>query len=42
MKPLRSGIIHLVEMKWLKDPVGVSDFGPHLVRVMNRANVSGM
>jgi hypothetical protein len=37
-----SGTIHLVEMKWLKDPVGVGDFGSHLVRVMNRANVSGI
>lgn len=36
------GTIHLVEMKWLKDPVGVADFGSHLVRVMNRANVSGI
>ena len=23
------GIIHLVEMKWLKDPVGIADFSPH-------------
>jgi len=37
-----AGVIHLVEMKWLKDPVGVADFGSHLVRVMNRANVSGI
>lgn len=36
------GAIHLVEMKWLKDPVGVADFGPHLVRVMGRANASGI
>jgi hypothetical protein len=34
--------IHLVEMKWLKDPVGVADFGPHLVRVMGRADASGI
>jgi len=33
-----AGKIHLVEMKWLKDPVGVADFGPHLVRVMGRAD----
>ena len=37
-----AGTIHLVEMKWLQKPVGVADFGPHLVRVMNRANVSGI
>jgi hypothetical protein len=37
-----AGTIHLVEMKWLQNPVGVADFGPHLVRVMNRANVSGI
>ncbi|MNL09344.1 hypothetical protein D3C87_1301030 [compost metagenome] len=36
------GTIHLVEMKWLKDPVGVADFGPHLVRVMGRADASGI
>lgn len=37
-----AGTIHLVEMKWLQNPVGVAEFGPHLVRVMNRANVSGI
>jgi hypothetical protein len=37
-----NGSIHLVEMKWLKDPVGVADFGPHLVRVFGRANASGI
>ena len=37
-----AGKIHLVEMKWLKDPVGVADFGPHLVRVMGRADASGI
>lgn len=37
-----AGTIHLVEMKWLKNPVGVADFGSHLVRVMNRANASGI
>ena len=36
------GTIHLIEMKWLKEPVGVADFGSHLVRVMSRANVSGI
>ncbi|MGE8188817.1 restriction endonuclease [Pseudomonas sp. NPDC086278] len=36
------GGIHLVEMKWLKDPVGVQDLAPHLVRVMGRADASGI
>jgi hypothetical protein len=36
------GIIHLVEMKWLKDPVGIADFSPHLVRLFGRANASGI
>ncbi|MES3710393.1 restriction endonuclease [Pseudomonas putida] len=34
--------IHLVEMKWLKDPVGVADFAAHLARVMGRADASGI
>jgi hypothetical protein len=36
------GGIHLVEMKWLKDPVAVQDLAPHLVRVMGRADASGI
>lgn len=36
------GNIHLVEMKWLKDPVGIADFSPHLVRLFGRANASGI
>lgn len=36
------GMIHLVEMKWLKDPVGIADFSPHLVRLFGRANASGI
>lgn len=36
------GIIHLVEMKWLKDPVGIADFSPHLVRLFGRASASGI
>jgi hypothetical protein len=36
------GTIHLVEMKWLKEPVGVAEFSPHLVRLFGRANVSGI
>ncbi len=31
--------IHLVEMKWLKDPVGVVEIGPHLVRLYGRAKM---
>lgn len=37
-----NGEIHMVEMKWLKEPVGVAEFGPHLVRVFGRANASGI
>jgi len=36
------GTVHLVEMKWLKDPVGVAEFAPHLVRLFGRANASGI
>lgn len=36
------GVVHLVEMKWLKDPVGVAEFAPHLVRLFGRANASGI
>jgi hypothetical protein len=36
------GIVHLVEMKWLKNPVGVADFAPHLVRLFARANAHGI
>lgn len=36
------GSIHLVEMKWLKDAVGISELGSHLVRVFGRANASGI
>lgn len=36
------GSIHLVEMKWLRGPVGVDASGPHLVRVFGRANASGI
>lgn len=37
-----NGSIHLVEMKWLKGPVGIAEFSQHLVRVFNRANASGI
>jgi hypothetical protein len=36
------GTIYLVEMKWLKDPVGVAEFFPHLSRLFLRANASGI
>lgn len=36
------GTVHLVEMKWLKDPVGVGDFAPHLVRLFARASAHGI
>jgi Restriction endonuclease len=39
---LLDGNVHLVEMKWLKDPVGIADFSPHLVRLFSRANASGI
>jgi len=34
--------IFLVEMKWLKDPVGIAEFHPHLARLFLRANVAGL
>lgn len=39
---LLDGTVHLVEMKWLKNPVGVADFAPHLVRLFARANAHGI
>lgn len=36
------GSIHLVEMKWLKDPVGMGEFSPHLSRLFLRANAHGV
>jgi hypothetical protein len=36
------GVVHLVEMKWLKDPVGIADFSPHLVRLFSRADARGI
>jgi hypothetical protein len=36
------GNIYLVEMKWLKEPVGIADFSPHLMRLFSRANASGI
>ena len=37
-----AGEIYLVEMKWLKDPVGVSEVSQHLVRVFNRSASRGI
>ena len=34
--------VYLVEMKWWKEPLGVPDVAPHLVRVFGRGNVQGM
>ena len=36
------GHVYLVEMKWLKDPVGVADVSGHLVRVFNRGDCRGI
>lgn len=36
------GVIHLVEMKWLSNPVGVGEFLPHLSRLFLRANANGI
>lgn len=36
------GVIHLVEMKWLREPVGIADFSPHLVRLFSRAGARGI
>jgi hypothetical protein len=36
------GTLYLVEIKWLKGPVGVAEFAPHLMRLFSRANASGI
>jgi hypothetical protein len=36
------GHIYLVEMKWLKDPVGVNDLGAHMMRLFARADARGI
>ena len=36
------GHIYLVEMKWLKEPVGVADVSQHLVRVFSRNESRGI
>lgn len=37
-----NGSIYLVEMKWLKDAVGVDNISQHLVRIFGRANAHGI
>lgn len=36
------GKIHLVEMKWLKAPVGIGEFSPHLSRLFLRGDAGGI
>lgn len=36
------GIIYLVEMKWWKDPLGVQEVAPHLVKVFTREGAGGI
>lgn len=36
------GILHFVEMKWYKDPVGKAEVSEHLVRLMSRAEARGL
>lgn len=36
------GHIYLVEMKWLKDPVGVPELGTHMMRLFARDGVRGI
>jgi hypothetical protein len=36
------GEIYLVEMKWLSQPIGVSDVSQHLVRIFNRGHARGI
>jgi restriction endonuclease Mrr len=33
---------YLVEMKWLKNPVGVNELAPHMVRLYSRADARGI
>jgi len=37
-----NGQLHLVEMKWLKSPVGMADFTQHMGRLFLRANAHGI
>ena len=34
--------LYLVEMKWLKNPVGVGDIAQHMVRLFGRADARGL
>jgi restriction endonuclease Mrr len=34
--------LYLVEMKWLKNPVGVNEIAPHMVRLFSRADARGI
>lgn len=34
--------LYLVEMKWLKNPVGVNELAPHMVRLFSRADARGI
>lgn len=36
------GEVHVVEVKWLNEPVGVGEFFPHLARLFLRANARGI
>ncbi len=36
------GIIYLVEMKWWKDPLGLAEVSPHLVKIFNRGSAGGI
>ena len=36
------GVLHFVEMKWYKDPVGKAEISEHLVRLMSRAEARGL
>lgn len=37
-----SGHIYLVEMKWVKKPIGVETLSPHIVRVFGRPDARGL
>ena len=34
--------LYLVEMKWLKKPVGVNELAPHMIRLFSRADARGI
>jgi restriction system protein len=37
-----NGILHFVEVKWYKSPVGTAEISQHLVRLMSRAEARGL